>query len=97
VPALILQPLVENAIKHGIATAVRGGAVTVRGWRDGATVCLAVVDTGGGESSAEGTGEGLESVRRRARATFGSRSSLTLTRTEGATEARLTFPAETAS
>ena len=92
IPALTLQPLVENAIKHGIAASVEGGTVAVRGWRDAGMVHLTVDDTGGGEGNASGTGEGLESVRRRLRATFGKQASVTLRRVNGRTEAHLTFP-----
>jgi two-component system sensor histidine kinase AlgZ len=92
IPALTLQPLVENAIKHGIATDVAGGSVRVRGWREGDLVHLTVVNSGRGERQAPGTGEGLESVSRRLRATFGGRSSVTLRTTADATEARVTFP-----
>jgi hypothetical protein len=95
IPALTVQPLVENAIKHGIATSVAGGSVRVRGWREGDLVHVAVVNTGGGEPESAGTGEGLENVRRRLRATFGGRSSVTLRTSAGATEARVTFPART--
>jgi two-component system sensor histidine kinase AlgZ len=92
IPALTVQPLVENAIKHGIATGVAGGSVRVRGWREGDLVHITIVNTGTGPSESAGTGEGLESVRRRLRATFGGRSAVTLTTAGGETEARVTFP-----
>jgi hypothetical protein len=92
IPALTLQPLVENAIKHGVATDVAGGSVRVRGRREGDLVHLAVINSPRGERQSAGTGEGLESVRRRLRATFGGRSSVTLGTTADATEARVTFP-----
>jgi hypothetical protein len=92
IPALTLQPLVENAIKHGIATDVAGGSVRVRGWRERDLLHLSVVNTGRGERPAAGTGEGLESVRRRLHATFGGRSSVTLGTNADGTEARVTFP-----
>jgi two-component system sensor histidine kinase AlgZ len=95
-PALTIQPLVENAIKHGIATGVAGGTVRVRGWREGDLAHITIVNTGTGQSESDGTGEGLESVRRRLRATFGARSSVTLTTAPGATEARVTFPVSAA-
>jgi hypothetical protein len=95
VPPLVLQPLVENAIKHGIAPSVRGGTVSVRGWMEGDTVSLEVENTGVGDGEGDretaGTGEGLDNVRRRLRATFGHTASATLRRVEGGTEARLTF------
>ena len=71
VPALMLQPLVENAIKHGIAESVGRRNGRVRGWREGGRVHLTVTNTGVDEQHA-GTGEGLDSVRRRLRATFGA-------------------------
>jgi two-component system, LytTR family, sensor histidine kinase AlgZ len=92
IPALTVQPLVENAIKHGIATGVAGGSVRVRGWREGDLVHISIVNSGTGPSGSAGTGEGLESVRRRLRATFGARSAVMLTTRSGATEARVTFP-----
>jgi signal transduction histidine kinase len=91
VPALVLQPLVENAIKHGVAESVAGGAVRVRGWRERDRVHLTVTDTGDGMSTAQGTGEGLDSVRKRLRATFGPDATVTLTSSNGVTEARLSF------
>jgi hypothetical protein len=96
VPALILQPLVENAIKHGVATSVAGGTVRVRGWRENGRVELSVINTGSGRSTAPGTGEGLDSIRRRLRTTFGASASVTLTATGEVTEARVSFRHEVA-
>ncbi|HVL68352.1 MAG TPA: histidine kinase [Vicinamibacterales bacterium] len=92
VPALILQPIVENAVKHGIANSVRGGEVIVRGWIDEDMAEISVMNSGDGGGSAEGTGEGLENVRRRLRAAFGARAGITLRRAHERTEARLFFP-----
>jgi two-component system, LytTR family, sensor histidine kinase AlgZ len=97
VPALILQPLVENAIKHGIASSVTGGTLRVRGWRDRDRVHLAVTNTGDVGHAAQGTGEGLVSVRTRLRATFGQDATLTLTPSPGLTEARISFRADIAT
>lgn len=91
VPALVVQPIVENAIKHGVAESVAGGAVHVRGWLDQDRVHVTVSNTGDGTVGAPGTGEGLDSVRRRLRATFGADATLTLTTAGGTTEARLSF------
>lgn len=68
-----------------------GGAVRVRGWREQDRVHLTVTDTGDGMSTAQGTGEGLDSVRKRLRATFGPDAGVTLTSSNGVTEARLSF------
>jgi two-component system sensor histidine kinase AlgZ len=91
-PALTLQPLVENAIKHGIAPAVGGGTIRVRGWADDGLVHIAITDSGSGHSREGGTGEGLDNVRRRLRATFGARSNVMLSAAPAATEAHVTFP-----
>jgi len=91
-PALTLQPLVENAIKHGIAPVVGAGSVRVRGWSDGGVVHIAVTDSGPGQSREQGTGEGLDNVRRRLRATFGARADVRLSTASGATEATVMFP-----
>jgi two-component system, LytTR family, sensor histidine kinase AlgZ len=92
IPALTLQPLVENAIKHGVATGVAGGTVSVRGWREGDVVHLTVVNTRGDEPRSDGAGEGLDNVRQRLRATFGARSAVTLRAGADSTEAHVTFP-----
>lgn len=82
VPALLLQPLVENAIRHGLEPQVEGGRVEVRALRDGGVLQLDVRDTGCGLSGAgEGGGSGsfgLHQVRERLATLFGDRASLTL-------------------
>jgi signal transduction histidine kinase len=51
VPNLILQPLVENAIRHGIANSAEGGSVSIVARRDGTRLELEVSDTGSGTSN----------------------------------------------
>ena len=67
VPQLILQPLVENAVRHGIAPLESGGSVTVTATVDADTLCMTVEDdgVGFGNSPTEraGSGLGLSSVR----------------------------------
>jgi two-component system, LytTR family, sensor kinase len=46
VPTLLLQPLVENAVRHGIARLAGPGRIAIRGWRDGDRLCLEVFNTG---------------------------------------------------
>jgi signal transduction histidine kinase len=99
VPAMLLQPLVENAIKHGIEPKIGGGSITVSARRDDGHIELAVTDTGLGlppdEGGRNGTGSyGLVHVRDRLRALYGSRSSLRLERQEPAgTRATVRIPA----
>jgi hypothetical protein len=78
VPPLLLQPLVENAIRHGLEPRVEGGQITVRARPDGRHLLIEVTDTGVGmdpatTASAEG-GFGLAQVRERV-ASLGSGSS----------------------
>jgi LytS/YehU family sensor histidine kinase len=52
VPPLLLQPLVENSIQHGLEPKTAGGALRVSAWCEGQSLCLAVEDTGLGLSPA---------------------------------------------
>lgn len=80
VPPLVLQPLVENAIKHGLEPHVAGGRLTVQARRDGQHVELTVRDTGAGLAQPDGNGShfGLEQVRQRLSTLYGDQASLTL-------------------
>ena len=81
VPPMLLQPLVENALKHGIQVAVAGGQIDVKARRAGQHVELTVTDTGpgfGATPETQGTGVGLSNVRDRLVALHGERASLTL-------------------
>src|SRR6185369_1568149 len=93
VPPLVLQPLVENAIKHGLEPHVGKGRIEVRAVRDGNRVRLTVRDTGagvapgatsagdagaGGAGNGESTRFGLAQVRARLAAVYGTAASLEL-------------------
>ena len=81
VPPLLLQPLVENAIKHGLEPKVEGGRIEVRAWREGTVLNLTVRDTGvglGASASVAGSSFGLEQVRARLATLFGGRASFSL-------------------
>jgi signal transduction histidine kinase len=81
VPNLILQPLVENAIKHGIDRAEGSGTVEVRARRAGDDLVLAVRDTGPGSEIATPTGEGgvgLRLTRERLSGLYGGEARLEL-------------------
>jgi hypothetical protein len=72
VPSLILQPLVENAVKHGIGAVDRAVKVRIRAERqDGALLVHVENDAGGAAASAGGTGVGLRNVGERLAARFG--------------------------
>ncbi len=70
VPALLLQPLVENAVRYAVADREAGGTITIGARRDGDTIELTVADDGPGFTEGarpRGHGVGLESVRERLR------------------------------
>ena len=48
VPSFMLQPLVENAVKHGISARSKGGRIVVRTWKQGQRLWISVADTGEG-------------------------------------------------
>jgi signal transduction histidine kinase len=75
VPNLILQPLVENAIKHGVARSTGPVEIRIRAWREGDSLCLSVRDDAAsrpGGPDCPGTGVGLDNVRARLAARFGA-------------------------
>ena len=84
VPPLLLQPLVENAIKHGLEPHVEGGRITVTARTEAQTLVLTVRDTGTGLPSAAphnpapGSHFGLSQVRERLATLYGGLASLAL-------------------
>ncbi len=83
VPPLLLQPLVENAIKHGLESNVSGGRIDIRAARDGQVLVLSVRDNGSGLASADGSGFGLRHVRDRLAALYGPAATLELSAPPG--------------
>ena len=104
IPSLLLQPLVENAVKHGIAPLAAGGTVEVTAAVDAvradghAILTLTVRDSGVGHAprapfDAPGEGLGLANVAQRLRAHFGDQASLAVDGVPGAgTTATITLP-----
>jgi len=97
VPTLLLQPLVENAVEHGVGGRIGAGEVVVRAWRDGDSLCVSVTDDGPGPSpalpGAETAGIGLSNTRARLTVLYGSAATLKLTRRpEGGAEAFVSLP-----
>jgi LytS/YehU family sensor histidine kinase len=79
-PAMLLQPLVENAITHGIEPAGDGGSIRVSVRCAGDKLMVSVDDTGVGLGNAQtaGTGAGIQNVRARLQSLFGSAARLVL-------------------
>jgi len=78
VPPLILQPLVENAIRHGFAVTPGPGAVTVTAAIDGDRLVVGILDDGPGPPQPIRDGYGLSNTRSRLRAAYGDAASLTI-------------------
>lgn len=98
VPPMLVQPLVENAIIHGLEPKVEGGHVSVAASEEGGMLAISVTDTGLGldaESAHSGTRIGVANSRARLVALFGERASLTLSpNTPAGAVARLVLPLE---
>jgi LytS/YehU family sensor histidine kinase len=106
VPLLILQPLVENAIKHGLRPKQGGGTVTISGRVQGKEVEIAIEDNGVGKApdffadllsgrthQVEGTGVGLRNIEARLRKIYGKKQGLSFSATPGrGTCVKVRFP-----
>jgi LytS/YehU family sensor histidine kinase len=95
IPHLLLQPLVENAVKHGIAASREGGRVAVRAALDGRALCLTVSNTGAPLRSRQAGplgGVGLRNVERRLSTYYGEAATLSLISISGETVATLRIP-----
>jgi sensor histidine kinase YesM len=77
-PPMLLQPLVENAVRHGIEPKLGGGEIGIRATSDASTLRIEVSDTGVGLIGNEFGGAGLANVRARLVALFGASGGLTL-------------------
>jgi sensor histidine kinase YesM len=95
IPPGMVITLTENAIKHGIEPAARGGRVDVSVERDGSNVSLLVCDTGAGFSSGISAGGiGLANIRERLALLYGDNASLALEENEPrGFRARIILPA----
>lgn len=95
VPSLILQPVVENAVKHGIAKRVEGGAVYISALRTNGMLTLNVYNDGpkligGGQNQRSGVG--LQNVRTRLESLYGSGFRLELRNYRGGVEVLISLP-----
>jgi two-component system, LytTR family, sensor kinase len=96
VPNLLLQPLVENAIKHGIAKRIAGGAIRVAGARRNGNLCLSVYNDGPSlpaDWQAAPAGIGIDNLRTRLQILHGSEFELQLRNAEtGGVEVAVNLP-----
>ena len=97
VPNLVLQPLLENAIRHGIEPHARAGHITITARRAGESLRLEVRDNGGGLANGEIVeGIGLANTRARLKQLYGARQTFELANAEGGgVTVTATFPFHT--
>ncbi|WP_395705482.1 sensor histidine kinase [Casimicrobium huifangae] len=92
---MLLQPLVENAIKHGLEPKIEGGRITVSAVVQDDRLNIVVEDTGlgfGVATDTAGSGSGLANVRGRLKAIYGDAARLSIEQPEAGTRIRLSLP-----
>jgi hypothetical protein len=94
VPPLLLQPLAENAVRHGIATLVDGGDVTIVATRHGDRVEIQVENPFDADGRRPGTGIGLVNVRARLETSYATRATLKVTTADTRFHVQLSLPVE---
>ncbi|HYR29502.1 MAG TPA: histidine kinase [Thermoanaerobaculia bacterium] len=96
VPNLVLQPLVENALEHGVSRVKGEGVVEISSERRGELLILTVRDNGPGVKGERRTGVGVSNTEARLAQLYGERGTLTLTsQPEGGTVAEIALPFHT--
>ena len=90
VPTMVLQPLVENSIKHGLAPRIEGGSITLRSRLSDGFLVMEVQDDGVGVALAgdsavvePGTGIGMSNVAERLKLLYGDAATMTISSAEG--------------
>jgi two-component system LytT family sensor kinase len=100
-PSMLLQPLVENAIKYAIAKLVEGGRLVIGAERRDGRLVLTVVDNGPGcpdfdKANGQGCGVGLKNTRERLKVLYGADQSVDVRNgREGGVQVTLSIPYET--
>jgi two-component system LytT family sensor kinase len=84
VPSMILQPIIENSIKHGLGNKVEGGTVKLRAWLEGSHLHIVIEDDGAGIDDSKldtiyERGIGVSNVNERLRVLYGSRFQMRIT------------------
>ena len=96
VPNLMLQPIVENAVRHGISPKSKGGTIDIYAKRAGSSIIISVCDDGAGlEATSDefSEGFGLSNTRERLKQLYGDNHSFSIENlTEGGVRVTLEFP-----
>jgi signal transduction histidine kinase len=99
IPALLLQPLVENAIKYAVATRKQGATITIGGTREHNSLHLSISDDGPGchlQANSGGAGVGLDNIRNRLLQHFGDSARLDIGASEQGFKVDICLPWQTA-
>ncbi len=100
VPSLILQPLLENAVYHGVEALPQGGQIHIHGAAEGRRIVISIRNpraTGRLASQREGNHMALENIRLRLQLAFGEQAGVALRELDDAFETTLYFPREKAA
>jgi LytS/YehU family sensor histidine kinase len=89
VPSFVLQPLVENAVRHGVAKRVENGLIEVIARRERDTLILIIRDNGPGYQRGSPEGVGLTNTRARLEALYGGDAELKIESDESGTVATI--------
>ena len=95
---MLLQPLVENAIKHGLEPKIEGGSISVTATVHGSILQIRIADTGlgfGVATDTAGSGSGLTNVRARLKALYGDAATLTIEQPATGTRICISLPMAT--
>ncbi len=96
VPSLLLQPLIENAVKYAISPREEGGSIRIEGRVRGSMLEVAVIDDGPGVpergSAIEGRGVGLRNTRERLSVLYGAQHRFTVFNSHPGTHVEIAFP-----
>jgi two-component system, LytTR family, sensor kinase len=94
VPHMGLQPVAENAVRHGVDCRVAGGRVDVRAWRAGSRLHITIRDTGGGAriGSPGGWGLGLSNLKARLKQLHGAEGELRMECTDSGATVEMIVP-----
>ncbi|CAM4094287.1 sensor histidine kinase [Zobellia nedashkovskayae] len=94
IPPMIIQLLIENATKHGIANLKEGGTIALKVAKDNENLFINVANTGKLKIAKDSTQLGLKNIRQRLRLLYGQKASFSLQEIEGKVVASIKIPLE---
>jgi two-component sensor histidine kinase len=94
IPPMTLQPLVENALKHGVGGRLRGGTIRIASQLEESALVLEVADDGAGFPARYSEGTGLSNLRQRLQTLYGDSSALSVSPGGDGARVTITIPAD---